>query len=203
MFLLGRNDAVALDSDVLDTYGEVKVKKNGHHFFKRTLKRLWQGKFKMADWAASSCNTSGTREHFVHELRKHIYVDVYGKCGDQNCSRSIACYRSLAKSYYYLSFENSICKDCVTEKLFKVLQYDIVPVVLGRVSYSRAAPAGSFMDALSFKFPKDLALYIKNVASDFILYSSFFKWKGMYQVKYWTYYTFCLLCRKLHSKSFR
>ncbi|KAK8773194.1 hypothetical protein V5799_012273, partial [Amblyomma americanum] len=172
-----------LDSDVLDTYGEVTVKKNGRHMSEQTIKRLWKGKSKMVVWPVSNCNTSGKREHFVHELRKHIYVDVYGKCGDRNCSRSRACYLSFAKSYYfYLSFENCICKDYVTEKLFNVLQYDIVPVVLGGANYTRAAPPGSFIDALSFKSPKDLALHLKNVASNFTLYRSFFKWKAAQQL---------------------
>jgi hypothetical protein len=38
---------------------------------------------------------------------------------------------------FYLSFENSLCSDYVTEKFWKILKFDIVPVVLGGSDYSK------------------------------------------------------------------
>ena len=52
-------------------------------------------------------------------------VDVYGKCGKFSCSRADTdeCYHMLEQKYkFYLAFENSLCKDYVTEKLFNILQ---------------------------------------------------------------------------------
>ena len=44
----------------------------------------------------------------------------------------------LDKGYkFYLSFENSLCSDYVTEKFWKILKFNIVPVVLGGADYSK------------------------------------------------------------------
>ena len=52
----------------------------------------------------------------------------------------------LANYKFYLSFENSLCVDYITEKFWKVLAYDVVPVVMGDGNYSRDAPPKSFIN---------------------------------------------------------
>ena len=43
------------------------------------------------------------------------------------------CEDKLLKSHkFYLAFENSVCKDYVTEKFFNALETGIVPVVMGK-----------------------------------------------------------------------
>jgi len=74
----------------------------------------------------SNCNPSNNRRTYTAELEKHISVHVYGNCGKHQCPSSLAkitpdgglCGEWVADRYkFYLSFENSNCKDYITEKL--------------------------------------------------------------------------------------
>ncbi|KAL1420195.1 hypothetical protein MTO96_024538 [Rhipicephalus appendiculatus] len=196
-----------LDSDVLNTYARItKVRPAQQPYSKQSLKKAWKSKSKSAAWAVSKCKTSGKREHYIEELQKYLYIDVYGKCGEYKCAQDLAfnCNKMFAKKYFfYLSFENSICKDYVTEKLYTNLLYDIIPVVYGGANYSQVAPPGSYIDALSFESPMHLARYLKKVAKDYNLYKRYFEWKDKYKVERMRIYEYCNLCRKLHSKDFK
>ncbi|KAF2360628.1 Glycosyl transferase family 10, partial [Trinorchestia longiramus] len=80
---------------------------------------------RMAAWFVSNCNAHSGRDRIVKQLQKFIDVDIYGKCGTLKCGREneVACRRMLEENYkFYLAFENSLCKDYVTEKLFETLK---------------------------------------------------------------------------------
>ena len=106
---------------------------------------------------------------------RHISVDVYGKgrcsdpglkCdkgeGDQclqmlNTSYKVSdevhcpvCRESLLYFQFYLSLENSLCADYVTEKFWKVLPYNVIPVVLNGANMSNFAPRNSYIDFKDF-----------------------------------------------------
>ena len=50
-----------------------------------------------------------------------------------------------SKSKFYLSFENSICTDYVTEKFFRIAQLEnVVPVVYGGADISNICSAKSW-----------------------------------------------------------
>ena len=83
-------------------------------------------KTKMALWPVSNCYANSARNDYVAELQRHLPVDIYGRCGDHTCSRSRtdSCMREWEASYkFYISFENNICDDYITEKLFLPLRY--------------------------------------------------------------------------------
>ena len=68
------------------------------------------------------------RMHWVKKLQEYMDVDVYGGCGTLKCSSEEKCNEVLRKYRFYLSFENSYCKDYITEKLYRnALQNEIVP----------------------------------------------------------------------------
>jgi hypothetical protein len=94
------------DSDVFVPYG--KIIKCDQNF---KVKHKFEGKKKSIAWVVSNCKTIGKREVYVKELKKYIDVDIYGKCGDFECSKNnkSLCYEMIAKNYkFYLSFENSV-----------------------------------------------------------------------------------------------
>jgi hypothetical protein len=80
-----------------------------------------QGKTKMVAWFVSNCGARNGRRKYVDELAEHIDVDIYGSCGTLKCARSNPkCATMLDDDYkFYIAFENSNCRDYITEKYFR------------------------------------------------------------------------------------
>lgn len=98
----------------------------------------------------------------------------------------------------HFSFENSHCDDYVSEKFFKVLSSDIVPLVLGKGNYSKMAPARSFIDVQKYKSPRSLARYLKYLDQNETAYAEYFEWKRYFSVSFYTA-VFCQMCQALND----
>lgn len=111
------------------------------------IKRKLKTKNKTAAWFVSHCGTPSKREEFVKDLNKELekyslHIDIYGSCGYGNleCSRTERekCFELIESDYYfYLSFENSISEDYITEKLLIATKQYAVPIVYSGVDYTR------------------------------------------------------------------
>ncbi|XP_046595687.1 alpha-(1,3)-fucosyltransferase C-like isoform X2 [Neodiprion lecontei] len=166
----------------------------------------FEGKMKPIAWLVSNCDTPGKRERYVNELRKYVQVDVIGKCSkvsdhSPKCPRSKDCFAEFIEKdyFFYLSFENSLCTDYVTEKFFNAFSYHIIPVVYGGANYSRFAPPRSYIDALDFESPKELAEFLTSLSKDREEYLSYFWWKKFYEVASPNHWTLCNICRLLNE----
>lgn len=87
---------------------------------KQPEKNYAKGKSKKVAWFVSNCWAKNDRAGYAKELKKYIDVDIYGRCGDKSCPREESkCLELLKRKYkFYLAFENSNCRDYITEKLF-------------------------------------------------------------------------------------
>ncbi|XP_046472919.1 alpha-(1,3)-fucosyltransferase C-like [Neodiprion pinetum] len=165
-------------------------------------RRKVQGKTKMVSWFVSNCFTSSKRELYVQALKQHIPVDIFGDCGSLKCDQEETdCFEMVERDYYfYLAMENSLCRDYITEKAFKFLRYNVVPVVYGAADYASVLPPGSYIDIQDFSSPEALADYLWVVSQNPERYLNFFKWKNYYNVELRPeHYTVCKLCKKLHE----
>lgn len=124
------------DADVVHRHGFKTVQRRSNQ-----LSPVPEPKPNPVAWIVSNCKSFNRREQYVEELQKTVPVDIYGKCGRHRCRRGrFDCYKEITGNYsFYLAFENSICKDYSTEKLFHPLLNDMVPVVMGGVNYSAVA----------------------------------------------------------------
>ncbi|CAL1281224.1 unnamed protein product [Larinioides sclopetarius] len=187
------------DSDIVAQYGMV-AKTHPQKVDMQSLLWSFRNKSKSVVWMSSHCPTNGGRDSYVEELRKYIDVDIYGSCGTSFCPPKSTgkCLREFSDKYkFFLAFENTICKDYITEKFFRTLKYNIIPVVFGGAKYDKFAPQTSYIDALSFKSPKHLAFFLSGVGKDFKLYSNYFLWKKDYSVVL-SNQKECDLCALLH-----
>lgn len=188
------------NSTVSIKYGFVGEKPEANTKDLRNLTNIMKQKINRAVWLVSNCNTDSNREEYIKHLMKVYPVDIIGGCGKEGCrpAETKKCYAQLAKRYkFYLAFENAICQNYVTEKLFNSLDYYFVPVTFGGVNYSSLTPSHSVVNAMEFASPEDLGKYLWTVSMNDTLYLSYFAWK----VKYRSYLQpwMCELCEKLHE----
>ncbi|EFA05856.1 alpha-(1,3)-fucosyltransferase C [Tribolium castaneum] len=188
-----------LDSDILRPYGFLVKQKTGYKL--PTVEEIQKRPKKIA-WFVSNCGTSSERELLVNEIQKEIHVDVYGRCGTLHCEKNNkeGCYDMMERKYkFYLSFENSICEDYVTEKLYNVLQRNIVPIVYGGADYNTLAPPKSVINVMDFMSVKHLVKHLKYLDSHPEEYLKFLEWKKDYIVETASTQTLCTLCQKLNE----
>jgi alpha-1,3-fucosyltransferase len=162
---------------------------------------------KKVAWVVSNCQTPSKRENYVKELQKYIEIDVFGKCGTFVCDdrNSLGdCFTTIKEQYkFYLSFENSFAKDYVTEKFFSRMQDGLLPIVLGQANYSAFAPAHSYINAMDFRSPSELANYLHELDANDSEYLSYFWWWDYFHVVNTDFQrmSFCDLCAKLHESN--
>ena len=158
------------------------------------LDRRKKKRKKLVAWLVSRCRRPSKREQLVKSLMHHIPVDIYGNCTNRKCPHK--CWKYLGRNYkFYLAFENSLCLDYVTEKLYHALREDIVPIVYAWINDTTLAPPYSYINALDFKSAKDLADYLIYLDSHDEEYEKYFEWKRNYKVKRGT--GMCRACGKL------
>ena len=195
-----------MDSDIPLPYGGFMKKGIKNSRSSKYQTHYACGKSRKVAWVVSNCHTQSKREDYVRELAKYIKTDVYGKCGDLSCDHN-TCFAMINKTYkFYLAFENSICKDYITEKVFRILEYGgLVPVVLSGANYSRQLPPHSFIDAMDFPSPRALADHLHKLDSNDTLYDEYFRWKQDYIMLDWQMMAqkqlMCSLCRYLHANN--
>lgn len=190
-------------------------------------------------WFVSHCGTQSRREDYVEEMQKYIDIDVYGKCGDKidpciGITKKEAkeeCFNEVLNSYkFYLSFENCLCTDYVTEKYWqfydsnKIFNINTLPIVRGAQEsyFQKNTIPHSFINAQNFKSPKELANYLNYLNQNETAYLEYFNWKvELYKrlkinsnshnvvVDTWNVSTeyhlrepFCKMCSLLHNETY-
>ncbi|XP_007242639.3 4-galactosyl-N-acetylglucosaminide 3-alpha-L-fucosyltransferase 9 [Astyanax mexicanus] len=139
-------------------------------------------KDKIVCWIVSNYNPDHKRTHYYQELQKYIQVNIYGDYFERHVSEEE--YREIVASCkFYLSFENSVHKDYITEKLFNALALGAVPVVFGpsRKNYERFVPSDAFIHVEDFTSMRALAKHLYRVNDNEVLYHSYFRWRRQFE----------------------
>ena len=198
------------DSDIWGPYGSyIQLSSEdpigGHQ--KIPLKDFTRAKSKIVAWIVSNCEAK-LRLKFVLELKRFIKIDVFGKCSGRIFGESRSCPKTrqskfdcLKKYKFYLSFENALCEDYITEKYWDNLgEENVIPVVMGGADYTKLAIPGSYINVLDFKSVKQLAEYLHYLNKNDTAYNEYFKWRQKYQVLTGIGMTLCNICQWFASK---
>lgn len=173
------------DSDISRPYGMIRKREKPVN---RDYSSVFRKKTKQGVWMAGHCPVPSKRKSYIQELKKFMKVDMFGTCGTRPCKTRTPnvgqCIRNFSRDYkFYFSFENNICKDYTTEKLFNFFSHDdlnIIPVVNGPPMASEYLPKGTFINALDFPSIKELAKRLKQISSSETAYTQFLKEKDKY-----------------------
>lgn len=192
------------DAHVSRPYGKIlRLDKSND----RNYSDVFRKKTKFGVWMSSHCPTLSRREEYITQLQKHIQVDTFGKCGRKMCGvqnpNMNDCLKNFARDYkFYFSFENNICRDYSTEKVFNLYEHNLslIPVVNGPPQVTEYLPKGTFLNALEFASPESLAKKLTEIGSSENLYTQYLKEKD----KYFSLNgldifqeSMCTICRKL------
>ncbi|XP_030056999.1 alpha-(1,3)-fucosyltransferase 9 [Microcaecilia unicolor] len=188
------------DSDIVRPYGWLEVLKEPQDF-------IIPKKSKLVAWAISNWNPNTQRVKYYEELKKHIPIDIFGKKHQplhwDNLISTISMYK------FYLSFENSVHVDYITEKLWNnALLSGAVPIVSGppRENYERFLPRDSFIHISDFPSAKEMAAYLLELDANNEKYQHYFQWRSRLRVRRevgWDNH-YCKACRVLrHAPAYK
>ncbi|CAI5676641.1 alpha-(1,3)-fucosyltransferase 9 isoform X1 [Oreochromis niloticus] len=141
-------------------------------------------KNKLVCWIVSNWNPQHDRVKYFNELQKHVKVHAYGRAFEKYISDNDLI-PTITSCKFYLSFENSVHKDYITEKLFNPLSVGTVPVVLGptRQNYENFIQGDAFIHVDDFSSPKDLADYLLLLDKNEEMYLRYFEWRRHFKAR--------------------
>ena len=171
--------------------------------------QLLEGRDKLILWMNSNCEIQFRDKYSQKLIQNGLNIDVFGGCTRKDpCNKDANCLDVMYRKYkFYLAFENSMCMDYITEKVWKSLLSGMVPIVYGASleDYERYLPPNSFIYVENFSSPKELVKYIKMLEADVTKYLQYHEWRKTYFVlgnpyKMDSHFHFiyrCTLCRSL------
>jgi hypothetical protein len=183
-------------------------------------------------WFVSNCKAK-KRISIALEISKYYPIFIYGKCdiledmnrkkinqlypylfieklkSENDCDRESKCEQELLASFkYFLAFENRNCTDYITEKIWRSLSKNLIPIVMqpSRESFYRnLIPEKSFIHLQDFNYNvKHLTDYLKELSNNFELYFNVLKWTNVYlktinnQI-FTEPHRMCKLCERLNT----
>ncbi|KAK1800212.1 hypothetical protein P4O66_000263 [Electrophorus voltai] len=139
-------------------------------------------------YVQSDCDPPSDRDVYVWELMKHIQVDSYGQClhnkdlpthlRESTAMEEQGFYQILAQYKFILAFENAVCDDYVTEKLWRPLKLGVVPVYFGAPNIHTWLPSNrSAIVVDPNEPPEKLAQYLKRLDKNDWEYLTYLDWK--------------------------
>lgn len=159
----------------------------------------------------TNCGSEGfNRIALMREIGKHVPVDFFSSTctGGRHppCPRGVRgtnndCELKANRGYRFaLAFENSLCKEYITEKFWDRLKSPgyFLPVAMGGLSleeYTSIAPPNSFLHVDNFTSVTALGKYLNYLMENDNAYNKYHEWRYNYRIDTGRDMGACELCR--------
>ena len=189
--------------------------------FAQMVRKNFESRQANSVWFVSNCK-SIFRNVFAAKLSNFTSVSMFGKCAKEFkslnvktnvfnetlCERNSRCETDVFEgNKFFLALENQNCSDYITEKFWRTLSFDMIPVVVqpSKAYYEKIAPPNSYIHVADFGYDlKKTGAYLNRVATELDLYFKYFKWKQFYSIGFGSKFAekmrMCELCFQLNTK---
>ncbi|VDD83018.1 unnamed protein product [Mesocestoides corti] len=158
-------------------------------------------------WVVSNHWPRNNRKEYAEAIAKFIPVDIYGLEG-KKVPIGLDVFQWLSENYkFYLAFENSNCKNYISEKptenalrSVNVGSFGMVPIVLGayKEDYDDVLPPHSYINVDDFESIRELTDYLLYLDRNDTAYANYFAWKEHGEI-YKENRMDCRLCGFMHQ----
>ena len=145
----------------------------------------------------SNCIDDARRYKIIEILKNYINIEVLGRCGDDKNMDYESRNKVLNDYKFYLAFENSDCKNYVSEKYWRSLERHQIPIVAWKNNMTRVVIPGSYINVFDFRNLDEAGRYIAEVDRNETLYNGYFDWMYSYSIAYQN--GWCKLCDALQQ----
>eukprot|EP01104_Vermistella_antarctica_P016001 TRINITY_DN5365_c0_g1_i1.p1 TRINITY_DN5365_c0_g1~~TRINITY_DN5365_c0_g1_i1.p1 ORF type:complete len:416 (+),score=97.54 TRINITY_DN5365_c0_g1_i1:156-1403(+) len=130
-------------------------------------------------WMEHDCASSNRRTEYVMELMHHLGVTSYGNCmNNREWPEEKSRMDIMRTAKFTLVFEDSSCKDYVTELYWDALVAGTVPIYMGAPNVEQLTPTNhAILNVADFRSPQELASFVQDVSSSDETYLSFLDYK--------------------------
>ncbi|KAG4075099.1 hypothetical protein HA402_013494 [Bradysia odoriphaga] len=143
----------------------------------------------------SICDTMSGRDQYLNELMQYINIDSYGKClNNKELPESLSgrdylstidtdeLFKFISRYKFIISYENSVCNDYMTEKIWRTLVVGSVPVYFGAPNIKHWLPNNKSAILIDdFKTPRELAEFLLNLNENDNEYNTYLQHKRLDQ----------------------
>lgn len=135
---------------------------------------------------------------WLKSLQKYFRIELVGPCGELKCYSLDQCLRKIERDFKFLiHIEDFVDRDYVSSETYRILQYNVVPIIFGRNNLARYLPQGGFVSASKFTSPEQLGRHLEMLDGDPVEYINHFWWRYYFNVE--THPDLCPLCKTLRS----
>ncbi|XP_025161943.1 alpha-(1,3)-fucosyltransferase 5-like [Harpegnathos saltator] len=184
-----------MNSDVPVPYGRTLKKESiNFQYYPWISKPFWKtnmmsSKTKLLAVMISHCDSKNQRLKYVEALKSLLQdrLEIIGHCMNGNstvCPYHFTKDCSVLSSYkFYLSFENSNCREYITEKVFwNAFHKYAVPIIMGAPleDCQRLLPPSSYLHVDNFHNANMLVKYLHYLDRDNERYLKYHEWRDNY-----------------------